>query len=369
MTKDPDTAEAVVRACAVLKAFSHQDVVMTLAEVVDRTGLRKTTCFRLLQSLVRGGLVERVGKGGYRSLVRTTSASPITIGFAAQKSDSDFSADVSASVHRVAAREHIQVLAVDNRYSPKVALRNADRLIEQGVQLVLEFQTFEQVAPIIASKFLEAHIPVVAIEIPHPGAVYFGADNYQAGVIGGRALGAWAKEHWGGRVEEVLLVELPIAGPLPQLRVTGMVAGLREALPTVSARAMVRLNGKGEFDHTLDAVRRYLRRTPPKRTLIAAVNDPSALGALRAFEEAGRGQLCAAMGQNAIRAAREELRRPGTRLVGSVAYFPERYGEELIPLALAILNKKPVPPAVYVKHRLVTPKNVELVYPAETEAR
>ena len=76
---------------------------------------------------------------------------------------------------------------------------------------------------------------------------------------------------------------------------------------------------------------------------MAAVNDPSALGALRAFEEAGRNHLCAVMGQNAIREAREELRRPSTRLIGSVAYFPERYGEELIPLALAILQKNKCP--------------------------
>jgi ribose transport system substrate-binding protein len=91
------------------------------------------------------------------------------------------------------------------------------------------------------------------------------------------------------------------------------------------------------------------------------------LGALRAFEEAGRGRLCAVMGQNAIREAREELRRPDTRLVGSVAYFPERYGEELIPLALAILQKKQVPSSVFVKHQLITPRNVGLIYPIQTE--
>src|ERR1044072_6034586 len=108
----------------------------------------------------------------------------------------------------------------DDRYSPKTALRNADLLIKEGVNLVLEFQTYEHVAPIISSKFIDANIPVVAIEIPHPGAVYFGADNYRAGLIGGQALGRWARENWGGEVEALLLMELPIAGPLPQLRIS-----------------------------------------------------------------------------------------------------------------------------------------------------
>src|SRR2546426_2745964 len=367
MSKEPETVEAVVRACRLLQAFNFPEEVVTLKQLVDRTGLSKTTCFRLSKSLVKGGLIERVSKGAYRSQIQPLTRSSFKLGFAAQTTDSEFSRDVSQSIHRVAAREHIQLIAVDNRYSPKTALRNADLLIKEGVNLVLEFQTYEHVAPIISSKFIEANIPVVAIEIPHPGAIFFGADNYRAGMIGGRALGRWAKENWNGNVEALLLLELPIAGPLPQLRITGTVAGLTQVLPGIETHSMIHLDGKGEFEHSLDAVRKYLRRTPPRSTLVAAVNDPMALGALRAFEEAGRSHLCAVMSQNAIRAAREELRRPGTRLIGSVAYFPERYGEELMPLALAILQKKPVPSSVFVKHELITPKNVGLIYPMQTE--
>jgi ribose transport system substrate-binding protein len=69
------------------------------------------------------------------------------------------------------------------------------------------------------------------------------------------------------------------------------------------------------------------------------------------------------MGQNAITEACEEMRKPGSRLVGSVAYFPERYGQELIPLAVAMAAGKQAPPAVFTKHKLVTPRNVNEIYP------
>jgi ribose transport system substrate-binding protein len=36
---------------------------------------------------------------------------------------------------------------------------------------------------------------VAAIEAPHPGAAYLGADNYKAGLIGGKALERWAREN------------------------------------------------------------------------------------------------------------------------------------------------------------------------------
>jgi ribose transport system substrate-binding protein len=41
------------------------------------------------------------------------------------------------------------------------------------------------------------------------------------------------------------------------------------------------------------------------------------------------------------------------------------YGEEIIPLALGILAKKALAPAVFVKHQLVTPRNVDLIYPLD----
>jgi ribose transport system substrate-binding protein len=235
------------------------------------------------------------------------------------------------------------------------------------VDLVLEFQTYERVASVIASKFLAANTPVIAIEVPHPGATYFGADNYKAGLIGGKALGRWARENWNGQVDQLVLVALPIAGSLLELRLVGMVDGLRSELPKILETPSARLNGSGTFEQVLNEMRQFLRRRGLRRTLVASVNDICAMAALRAFAEAGASQQCAVVGQNALREARAELRRPGSRLVGSVAYFPERYGEELIPLALNILQKKPVPSAVFVKHQLLTPRNVNLIYPLDQQ--
>jgi ribose transport system substrate-binding protein len=48
-----------------------------------------------------------------------------------------------------------------------------------------------------------------------------------------------------------------------------------------------------------------------------------------------------------------------------MAFFPERYGEGLISVALQILAKKSVPPAVFVKHQVLTPANVDHLYPTD----
>jgi ribose transport system substrate-binding protein len=64
--------------------------------------------------------------------------------------------------------------------------------------------------------------------------------------------------------------------------------------------------------------------------------------------------------------ARAELRRPGSRLIGTVAFFPERYGEDLVKLATDIVQQKHVPPAVYAHYQLITPDLVDRLYPLDT---
>jgi ribose transport system substrate-binding protein len=113
-------------------------------------------------------------------------------------------------------------------------------------------------------------------------------------------------------------------------------------------------------------VRKYLRTSKAKHILVGAANDSGALGALRAFEEAGRISECAIASQNAEPEGRAEMREPHTRLIGSVAFFPEQYGPQLIRVALDIIERKPAPPAVFVKHQLITPENVNHFYPNDS---
>lgn len=364
--KKPNLVDGILRACELLHAFRTDAETLRLADLVRRTGLKKTTVFRAAQSLVEGGMLERFGDGRFRCLLRPPARRRYRLGYAAQASDSAFARDVTESIRRAAEQASVELVEVDNHYSPKIALRSAETLIRERVDLAIEFQTFESVAPIISAKLAEAGIPLIAIEIPHPGATYYGADNYNAGRIGGRAAARWAQQHWRGQVDELLLLTLMAVGPLPNSRLSGFCVGLQEAGVDVADQQTVQLDSKGGFGANLEVVRRHLRTSRSQRILVASLNDPGALGALHAFQEAGRLDHCAVMSQNACAVARAEFRRPATRLIGSVAYFPEKYGDGIIPLALDILAKKPRPSAVFVKHTLITAANVDHYYPNDS---
>jgi ribose transport system substrate-binding protein len=353
------TIRAVMHASEILRAFREPGETLRLCDVMERTGLAKGMCFRLIHTLRYCGFLERIDRRRYR--LPATFRPRYRIGYGAQGQDSSFAREVHDSLLRAAAREGVDIIVADNRYQPKVALRNADLLIRESVDLVIEFQTNDSVAAAIAAKYREAHIPLIAIDIPHPQATYFGANNFEAGLLAGHYLARYA-QRWNGRVDEVLLLEIGRAGSLPAARMKGVLAGIREADPATAAWSVVSIDADGQFKTALQRVRQHLRGSKARRVLVGAANDPSALGAARAFQEAGRAGACAIVGQNAEPDARAELRQPGTPLVASVGYFPERYGDGLIRLALDILGRRAVPPAVFTRHQIITRDNVDVFY-------
>ncbi len=357
------TLESVSRACEILQLFESERQLLSLTEIVNRTGLEQTICYRLLRTLEERGFLRRGERRKYASNVRILSGRRFRIGYAAQNR-SWFCTSLAQGLRWAAAEWPIDLIEVENRYSAKTALRNAEQLVSQRVDLAIEFQTYERIANKLAHIFAQAGIPLIAVDIPHPNAVFLGVDNQRAGVAAGKVLLKSAQKQWSGRCDEILFLDLEIAGSLPHLRLSSaqniLLTGLgREC-------ALAHLDSRGEFMRSFELTRRHLQTVPPRRTLLTGINDEVVLGALRAFEEAGRSNLCIGVGHGGGPEARRELRLPHSRLAAAVAFFPERYGENLVHLALDILNKRTTPPAVYMPVQVLTHKNVDEFYPQDT---
>jgi ribose transport system substrate-binding protein len=354
--------ETVSRACALLREFNDDHHALTLSEIVERTGMERTICFRLLRTLEEEGFLRRAEPRKYSSNLRILTGKRFRIGYASEGHDS-FSSAVSQGLRWAATELQVDLIEFDNQYSAKIALRNAEMLLRQRVDLAIEFQVYERIGTRLSNLFREASVPLIAIEIPHPGAAFFGVDNHKVGLIAGRALMRAAQREWDGECDEVLLLDLEIAGSVPHLRLTSAQSALRKGL--VGKYVTTHLESGGEFVRAFEITRRHLQFSPKRRTLLTGVNDYAVLGALRAFEEAGRSNVCVAIGLGATPEARRELRRPKTRLAGSVGFFPELYGKSVLRLALDILHQKNVPAAIYAPVQLITTKNVDQFYPKD----
>ncbi len=341
------------KALDVLELLEQNHSPVTLEDVFQKTNISKTSVYRILKTLVHRGYVAQSQDGQYRLVSRPRR---LRFGFAVQSADMPFSDAVAQSVTAAAAAAGVELLMLDNRQDPDVAIQNAHEFVKKRVDLVLEFQVEEHVAPHVANILKKADIPLVAIDVPHPNATYFGVDNFEAGFEAGSLLGQYAQRKWKGKVDWVLGIGFSEAGSFVQSRITGAFEGIRERLKDLPTDCYVRLEGRGMREPSRQAVMEFLRdRQKGQRILVAAATDSSALGVLDAARLLGHEEDFAIVGQDCIPEVLEEMRSRKCAIIGSVSHEAESYGPRLIQLGIALLRGYTVPPYNYVRHRLVTP--------------
>jgi ribose transport system substrate-binding protein len=189
-------------------------------------------------------------------------------------------------------------------------------------------------------------------------------DNYRAGYMAGRALGEWIEVHWESRIDRLIALIEPRAGSLPASRIQGQIEGLQSAIGGIPAEQQLFLDCGNTSEESENQMAAALKRLPGlHRIAVVSFNDDAAIGALAAARRLNREADITIVGQGADRRVRAEIRQPGTRIIGSTAYWPEHYGEKLLNAALRILNGEAVPPALFMEHIFIHPGNIQQYYP------
>jgi ribose transport system substrate-binding protein len=344
------------KALDVLELLEQTNGPISLEDVYQQTRISKTSVYRILKTLVHRGYVAQGQSGQYRLVSRPRR---LRFGFGIQSGEMPFSQAVAESVAAAAASAGVEILQLDNRYDPELAVKNAEEFVRQRVDLVLEFQVEEHVAPHVAHILKKASIPLVAIDVPHPNATYFGVDNFEVGYEAGVLLAQHARNKWKGNADTVLGIGFSEAGSFVQSRVAGAFEAIRERLEQIPAENYIRLEGRGMRQASCVAVSEFLSKSRKgQRILVAASTDSSALGVLDAARQAGREQDLAIAGQDCIPEVLDELRTGNSAIIGSVSHAAETYGPRLMQLGIALLRGHIVPPYNYVRHHVVTPETL-----------
>ena len=339
----------------ILELLETEKKPLMLEDIFQRLDISKTSVYRILKTLVHRGYLVQTQDGRYRAIARPKK---VRFGFASQSGSMPFSEAVTASLRNAANSSGVELMVLDNKYDADVAMRNAQEFVVKSVDLVIEFQIDEHIAPLIGHTLSSAGIPLIAIDIPHPHATYFGVDNFQVGFEAGEHLAQHAIDEWKGKPDWVVGLDIAEAGSFVQSRITGAFQGIRARLPQLPADRFMRLEGGGLRQRSYQAMIAFLRNHKKQKVLVAAATDTSALGALQAVRETELEKTVAIVGQDCIPEVLDEMRSGAGGLIGSVSHEAQTYGPRLIQLGLAILRGGAVPPYNFVSHKLVTPASL-----------
>jgi ABC-type sugar transport system substrate-binding protein len=228
--------------------------------------------------------------------------------------------DVARALAEQRGWEYIEL---SNANDPATAVRNAQVFVQEGVDVVIQFNGQPSSNPAIVQTLAAANIPVITYDIAQEGMYFVGIDNLAAGIAGGEQLGQIIRDEWNCEPDLVISAEGAAAGIVNEWRTGGMRTGLANICPDIPEDRWVSFESQGDAAVGLPAARDLLAAHPEAtRMAVVGLNDGGVLAAIQAAEQLGRADEIIGWGQDGAFITGDNV---NPNLVGSVFYFLEGY--------------------------------------------
>ena len=263
------------------------------------------------------------------------------------------------------------IIILDNAGDLGLAVKNADIILNQKPEVFIEYQMDAKTNAMIGRKAKLLNIPIIGVDVPVPGFPFQGADCYGAGALGG----AWAAENlekiYGSidNIDRIYYLYYGALGELVYLRTQGAIDEMVKKFGDKVDPSKEDSIAKTEdiFSNTDEAKTGFMdvlaKYPEDKNIVVFTLNDEQMAGVYAAAEVSGKwdAKNWTLVAHNVDDLGKEMLKKG--IYDADVAYFPEKYGEYLIPGALATIYGNEVPPFMYVDHVAITPETLKDFYP------
>lgn len=285
---------------------------------------------------------------------------PPAIGYIALDGSQSYVQAITTGVREAAGEAGLELVECDAGASRAGVEACARQLAEADVAGLISMQPFGDVAEQVCA--ITGDVPVVGIVYEQgPCQVsLLEVDQVESGRLAGAALGALAAERWDCDVRSYVELQSGTGDVVGADRMAGFLAGYREHCKLPRDRPA--LPGAQYLITAQTQMAELLDKNAGKPIVVAGVTDLAALGALRAAREAGRQNHVWVAGQLADPAARAAI-ACDRHYVASVAQFPDRFGDVIVPILVEALAGREVAPRLQAELALVTSGNVGALFP------
>ena len=303
-------------------------------------------------------------------IISAQDEEPLRIGYISGGDADPFVLLVTEGIRAAAAEAGVQLSECDAAFVDETALNCARTLAAVDAQAMINWQFNPALAPAVCEAY--GSLPTVAIDTPEDPcqATFVGADNRQAGLVAGTGLGEFAQDRFGCQYDAYISLDLPTIAEINEMRAGGTREGFEAICGPVPDEKYFSvdtfLGGADQAENSRRQVADILTTIPDAKTIliVSPAGDTMPIAALGAADVAGRKDQVWIVGHGADPSSLDFIRNE-PQWVGDVAYFPERYGELVMPLAIALAKGETVPEEVLVSHEFVTRDNIDEFYPVE----
>ena len=325
---------------------------------------------KLLVALLTPGLMAVLlpAASSATSVARPMSQATTSIkfGFLNLADSVPYALTVEQGVLKVAAKDHVTVVTCNGNLDAATTIACAEAFKVEGVQGIANYQGL---GTGVAERTCAAgpKVPVLAVDIPQPPCqdAFFGANNYVVGDVAGVYMGQYAKAHFNCKIDGLIDINTPVNALLIQ-REDGQLAGFRQYCPNAPKVTNVEPTSNTTPD-TIAPMTATLSRFPgATRLIVFGDNDDTAIGAVKAAQSVGRLNDIYVSGQGGDSTSFPYIcgDTPFKNWIMDTGYFPEDYGNGIVPLMIKMIEHKPYPKNTDITHLPLTKADIQKYYPS-----
>ena len=275
----------------------------------------------------------------------------VVIGYNAGTETLEFFNNVYGGLKDQAAKYGVKLLYACSNFDAEQIIPKVETLMMQGANVIIDFNVNSQIGGNIVDVVKEkGGKGVVGIDVEYfsangtDRAWFMGANNQVAGELCGQAIADYAKANKDGKLEQLVLFYNSENGDEVKKRMGGAIQGLEKAGITLAEDQIEWIDmGGGGSDTTVagkDKFTSWLTAHPDMTSVgVVGVNDETMQGVLAAAETAGRADDVILASHNVSSQFIDQVKQGGNACwTGSVGYYPERYGEYIIPMCIAMVH-------------------------------
>ena len=260
------------------------------------------------------------------------------IGYSAMSFKNPFFVVIRDNLEAAANSAGYELIANDSDSDVSKQANHIDEFISKGVMAIVLNPTDKLAIGEAIKKANEAGIPVFTCDLQCTAedvniAGHIGTDNYQGGTLAGEAM----VEILGDQGGEVLVLDYKQANSCV-LRVDGFMEVIdkhNESREEGKIEVVAELNGGGDEDIGFTATTAILK-AHPNIAGVFAINDPSALGAWKAIDEAGKTEQITIVGFDGAKAGKQAILEG--KIYADPIQYPVKMGREIMAKILAYQN-------------------------------
>lgn len=324
------------------QVFRHKQYFSKIQEIVVDDGLGSFRASNIFSPM------DPVVICGQNSANRIVSNQQHRIGFLVNKDRNSFVQSVHNSIlEATVAYKSISLSTRECDGNYESTEENLNKLINDGADLIIDYSLCMDSLVYVSERCLARNRKLISVDYMAPEAIYFGADNAKAGELAGKKAIRYIKENWENSLDHLIVLGKYGNEPITRMRISSALEKIEDKIPKSKITYHSIEWGNPEINPT-QALVKVLKGIPESgKLLILAFNVRLLLTSYDLILQYRNNKNTLIVGQNHTKQIEELMNKEGSPILGCVHYKSENYGENIINLALRMLNNIEVPPRNY----------------------